>query len=124
MEGSRVEEHHEGWRRCHLGLIFLTVGAGMLVDWLWFADLGYLGVVWVRLATKASIFFAALILPGSRSEPPFSTVDYDSRLLEWDRGYWWYRQKATAMQVLPRCDRVPGASPAPPVSTARYRLGM
>jgi uncharacterized protein len=44
------------------GFIFLTVGAGMLVDWLWFADLGYLGVFWVRLATKASIFFAVLIL--------------------------------------------------------------
>jgi uncharacterized membrane protein (UPF0182 family) len=44
------------------GLILLSVGAGMVVDWLWFADLGYLGVFWVRLATKASIFFAVLIL--------------------------------------------------------------
>jgi uncharacterized membrane protein (UPF0182 family) len=44
------------------GLILLTVSAGMLVDWLWFADLGYLGVFWVRLATKTSIFFAVLIL--------------------------------------------------------------
>jgi uncharacterized protein len=44
------------------GLIFLKIGAGMLVDWLWFADLGYLGVFWVRLATKTSIFFAVLTL--------------------------------------------------------------
>src|SRR4051812_9512452 len=34
----------------------------MMVDWLWFADLGYLGVFWTGLAARASIFFAVLVL--------------------------------------------------------------
>ena len=54
--------------------------------------------------------------PGSRSEPPFATDNYDSHLFGSDRGYRWYRQQPAAMQAVPEVSQggTPvGRSPCP-----------
>ena len=39
-------------------LILLWIASDFLVDWLWFASIGYLQVFWTTLGAKAVVFFA------------------------------------------------------------------
>ena len=42
-------------------LILLDLIAGLLVDWLWFSAIGYLGVFWTTTVAEAEVFIGAFI---------------------------------------------------------------
>ena len=56
------------WRRIMVAsvvivacLIALSLTSDFLVDWLWFATVGYLDVFWTTFGTKVALFFAVFL---------------------------------------------------------------
>jgi uncharacterized membrane protein (UPF0182 family) len=45
-----------------VGLILLAIVCDVVVDWAWFSSVGYVGVFWTMLGTKAGLFLAVFLV--------------------------------------------------------------
>src|ERR1700730_8009495 len=45
-------------------LILLGLTGDLLVDWLWFSAIGYVGVFWTTIIAEAEVFFAVFVATG------------------------------------------------------------
>src|SRR6266567_6089115 len=42
-------------------MVALAFTADLLVDWLWFSAIGYLGVFWTTIVAESEVFFAVFV---------------------------------------------------------------